>query len=322
MFKCDKISLLYMFQLFSFINYILKIRFQRKFYHRNFADSDFPDLNTKLSHYGIYVPVFIGESFAALRSIPVNLSERYAITALGAMTGVFDDLFDKFGYTRNDVEKLLHHSNYEEKWHPYDIELIRLLHIFNVNSEVDIKSFIVKIAEAQLASNKQRYNNLSKEELCEITFNKGGFSMQLYRRAFYGDVSVVEDLFFYKIGALGQLANDVFDVYKDFKAGIYTLPLCIRLSEVKTIYLNLYAEICKLLNELNYSNREKKRFLQLLSLIAARALVALEQYMELSDGADVILKPEIYSRKQLICDMEKPKMLLKLFSISAKLNEK
>jgi hypothetical protein len=50
----------------------------------------------KITHYyGWAVPAILGAAFCELRGTEMSVEERWASTCQGAMTGLFDDFFDK-----------------------------------------------------------------------------------------------------------------------------------------------------------------------------------------------------------------------------------
>ena len=55
-------------------------------------DNDFKKIE---QYYGFGVPAILGESFCTLRGSMMTPKERKASTYQGAMTGLFDDFFDK-----------------------------------------------------------------------------------------------------------------------------------------------------------------------------------------------------------------------------------
>src|SRR5687767_9983842 len=61
----------------------------------NDGSLDAADFKKITHYYGLAVPAILGESLAVLRGKPLSEKERYALTYLGAITGLFDDFFDK-----------------------------------------------------------------------------------------------------------------------------------------------------------------------------------------------------------------------------------
>ena len=104
----------------------------------------------------------------------------------------------------------------------YWFAYIRLGWKIQINPEI-IKRYALKVYEAQILSLQQENDGLNEDELKKITFEKGGVSMPLYRCGFEGEINELEYNLLYNLGAIGQLENDIFDVYKDDKSGVRTL---------------------------------------------------------------------------------------------------
>ncbi len=58
-------------------------------------------------YYGLAVPAILGEAFCALRGYAMNENERCASTCQGAMTGLFDDFFDKDKLSEEIIQEKL-----------------------------------------------------------------------------------------------------------------------------------------------------------------------------------------------------------------------
>src|SRR5436190_5404165 len=62
----------------------------------------------KITHYyGLAVPAILGEAICLLRGHKMTERERMALTCQGAMTGLFDDFFDKRGKSDETVKTLI-----------------------------------------------------------------------------------------------------------------------------------------------------------------------------------------------------------------------
>lgn len=279
------------------------------------------DDRQRILKYGLYVPLFIGESFARLRNKALTYRERIAITCLGCMTALFDDLFDEQHYSDDFIRDLLLNAT-EKPNHTAQIRLLLHLHsVFLAIAPDKTKSqqLMLAVFDAQVAARQQLNGTLSVQELEDITYRKGGFTMQLYRSAFDGTVSETEDALFYNLGAIGQLENDIFDIYKDYKQGINTLATtCTDIAELRAEYGQLRNRIFTLINQTSYGKSHKKAFRQLCALIIARAEVALQQLYELQLRTENRFCIEKYERNELICDMEKTKNRVNLIRHAAK----
>jgi len=279
----------------------------------------------RLSKYGIYVPLFIGEAFAVLRGNNIAENERVALTSLGCMTALFDDLFDEGQYNDEFIRNLLENPFEPENETPQLAVLVKLYNLFlnNTKHSAEAKLLMSHIYDAQVASRKQKNPDIGTAELEQITYNKGGFTMQLYRLAFENELTDTENILFYKLGAIGQLENDIFDVYKDFKEGINTLVIIEnQIDNLKQRYNSLQREVFAAIEKLHFTNAQKYQFRLICSLIIARGYVAIAQLEKLSAKTNHIFSPSFYSRSELICDMEKPLNRIKLLYYAVKYAKK
>ncbi len=278
-------------------------------YRNNDGSLDSGDLKKITDYYGIAIPVIVGELIAALRGFKLSEEERKALTYLGTTTGLFDDFFDKFHLTdekirqliepsskflgSNSAEKLFLHFNKKVLQYVPDKDL--LFH------------YITKVYEAQIESRKQAVPGLSTEEIYRITIEKGGFSVLLCRAAMLNPFLQGEEKALYEIGGLTQFANDLFDIYKDRNDRIHTLATTARdIEEVRRIFQEHVKKSFTAILHTPYKKRNKHKFLRLASLcLSSRCFVVLDQLKSNQESTENIFRAEAYSRKNLICDMEK-----------------
>lgn len=301
----------------------IKIKRQRnflnKFLHQFSIALDKSDFE-RLNLYGLYVPVFVGESYCMLRGSSLTNEERTAVTCIGASTGLFDDLFDKKSYDVNYIKNLLLNPEVRNGQSAPENTLVQLYVQFLESSPHpnQIKELALKVFDAQVNSKRQFDKWLDENELKLLTFEKGGFTMQLYRRAFGGEISENEDLLFYKIGAIGQLENDIFDVYKDYKEGINTLATTTTdIAQLRETYHNLHREILTCIDKTEFKLSNKNKFKLICAFIFARGYLAINQLELVSKRTNNIFKVSEYSRSELVTDMEKPINRIKLLHYAA-----
>lgn len=270
--------------------------------------------------YAKFIPVFIGHTYTKLYNVGLDQSELERITLLGALTALFDDLFDNNNYDYSKINTLLQnpvelpqHTEFENTL----IAIYNRVRNTSVNNDL-IAELAFKIQHAQIESTKQQNSNLSKQELTAITYNKGGYSMQLYRAAFNRPCSPLEMQLFYKIGAIGQLENDIFDIYTDINDGIHTLATeTTSIHELSIIYNDLKNEIFTLIDQLNLPKTNLNQFKLIIKLITERGNIALSYYSQSVKNSPENSYPLKLSKSQLTCDMEKPINILKLIHYTA-----
>lgn len=273
--------------------------------------TDFKKINT---YYGLAVPAILGEAFCLLRNKKMSASERIASTAQGAMTGLFDDFFDKQYLSDDAVEDILHNkiiagkrSNEKLFDHFYKDALQ------HVPDKKKMQQALMEVYKAQLESKKQTSDSISEKEIQSITFYKGGASLLFYRAAFLPVATTEEEKLIYNLGSLMQLANDIFDVYKDRENGIKTLVTeTTHIAPVREVLQELLSTYYLVAYDIGFPKQNVRQFLSMLSLgIFSRAFVCLDQLEKNEATTNNVFSVQQYSRKQLICDMDQAKNMLK-----------
>jgi len=284
-------------------------------------DDDFK----KVKLYGLTIPAMLGEAFCVLRGQKMTENERKSITYLASITGLFDDLFDKKDLSESYIRNLLDNPNVHTAANSNEKLLVRLYLLgleFSDKKDL-IKLYTLNVYNAQVSSKRQNRGNLMREEIQQITFDKGGLSMPLYRCAFDGDIDKIEYDLLYHLGAIGQLENDIFDVYKDYMSGIQTLVTTeTNIANLRSTYLDLNHRIMELVDMQSYSERNRRRFKLFANLVVCRGLIGLDLLNRNAKGTQGVFSIGKYERKDLICDMESPRNVLKLLHYASLCDKK
>ncbi len=325
----------YLFNLLKSFRYFLhvnrNIRLQKRFMFdkinpilelaRSTNDETIDDEDIKkIKLYGMAIPAVLGEAYCAFRNVPMNETERLSITCLGGITGLFDDLFDRKNLSEEYIKHLLDFPEESKANNSNEKLLVKLYQIGLENSDkqVLIKKYAQKVYEAQIASLKQQQTNLNIKEIEQITFDKGGFSMPLYRCGLAGEIDANDYELLFNLGAIGQFENDIFDTFKDAQAGIQTFSTTLNsVKEIRDIYEKQIIKVFKLIESTSYSKFQQVRFKHFTALVVCSALVCLDQFSKLSQRTNDEFRVNDYSRKELICDMQNPLKILKTLHYAA-----
>lgn len=281
-------------------------------------DRDLQKINL---YYGIGVPSIIGECYCFLRDHQMTTEERTAISYLGALTGLFDDFFDEKRTPHTRIRAMIESPQSMEGNDAHEQLFLnfyrKALEHLNGNA---IKEMFFEVFEAQVFSKEQELEGITEQRIQEITFLKGGFSLLFYRVAIDLPLEGKEREILYSAGEVGQMANDIFDVYKDREAGIQTLVTTANsIDELRQLYTQMMNRVFDLVHQSHFSKKGKRNFLQLFAMgMAGRAFVALDFLKEQEATSGGVFKVHEYERKQLICDMEKPKNILKFLDYHAR----
>ena len=103
-----------------------------------------------------------------------------------------------------------------------------------------------------------------------------------------------------------QFHNDIFDTYRDQQEGIHTLPgSLITHRQLQQLYADHRSEMERHIINLPLKRANKHRFLLLANLALETGQICLNMYAQLDQDMDAVFDPSRYSRKQLVCDMDR-----------------
>lgn len=263
------------------------------------------------NYYGMGVPALLGLLYAMPRSYPISNIERHALTYLGALTGIIDDAFDE-AYI--EVPRVLEYiqtpSSFVSQTAPESLMVFLGTQVLRYLPDIHKKAFwetAMLVFELQQQSILQKHTEVDRAQLLSITRDKGGWPFVLYRYCLENPVTLEEQNLVFELGASMQLGNDIFDVYKDLQQEIRTIPnTIVRIKDLKSIFYE-WMQLC--VNQsvmLVFVNKSaQKTFLVYYLLGMSRCVVCMQQFEKLETLSNGEFKPSQYSRKQLICDMEK-----------------
>ena len=281
----------------------------RKAKSGNDGTLDEDDFNKIRNYYGFGVPSIVGEGICTLRGRPMSDMERMASSYQGALTGLYDDFFDKTKIAHDEIRKMM--DDPELYYAESSLENLFVHFLKTVHNNISNRKFFSetfdKVYAAQIATHGQLDPDFSWDDIKNITFLKGGVSLMFYRSAFDHDLINGEEEVLYNTGSLMQLGNDIFDVYKDEVAHIGTLlTRCKHISEVRAVFQEQLNKTIMLVRQSGFDKGQKRKFLRKLVLGISRCFVCLDQLENLQPSSRGKFKPSEYSREEMICDMEKP----------------
>lgn len=276
---------------------------------KNDGSLEISDFKKITGYYGLSVPAILGESLAILRNLPLSERERFALTYMGATTGLFDDFFDKYKLQEEKIMMLLDHP---EKLKGENAAQDLFIHFYKkalgkIHNTGKVLEFCRKVYDAQIESKKQAEPGLTREQIFQTTIHKGGVSVLFYRAAMAHPFLPGEEEALYEIGGLMQFGNDVFDIFKDRNNHIYTLMTTAeKIDDVRKMFRQQIEKSFEAFGKLNYKPNDIKKFLRMISLcLCSRCFVFFDQLENKQQSTGNMFRPELYSRQDLVCDMEK-----------------
>jgi len=273
------------------------------------------------SYYGLAVVAVLGESFCILRGEEMSEKERTALTYLGGLTGLFDDFFDEKDMSEEHILNLIQKpESTTTKTSHEDLFIKFYKKALKDSADANlVKDYFLKVFDAQVLSKKQVLPETAYDEIKSITLQKGGISLLFYRCALNKLMNKEEEKLFYLLGGLMQLENDIFDIYKDHQGGIRTLVTTeTKIDNIQILYKSLVEEVTNNVLHTNYPKKSKEKFLRIISMIICRGFVCLDMLENNEKKSNNTFSIDKYTRKDLICDMEKPINILKTLGYYAK----
>jgi len=269
------------------------------------TEADFKKIT---SYYAMGVPAILGESLCILRGVPMTKKERLCMSYLGGISGLLDDLFDDPEKSADNLSEFISHPEGGSPRNRHE-GLLKHLYIKGLSYAPHpdkIKQVAHEVFQAQQKSLTQK-GPANRLNISELTFLKGGNSFKYYRLCLSHDLDLKEEKMIFQLGGLLQLGNDIFDVWEDARDGIATISTTT--PGIKLLREKFKRELEKthsFIKATEYEPLPKKKFQRIINLAIARVFVCLDQFEELesSTGGEFLTKR--YSRKQLICDMQKP----------------
>lgn len=234
----------------------------------------------------------------------MNVSENSISQLREYLTGfipLYDDFTDDYQLKHQEIIKTLKRNSNSSN----NFQLASYLYkrIMEEHPDPDFFSDLLeKGGEAQNLSMLQKEEDVSIDQLWEITHKKGGYFTLLCFSIYSKSFSKKQWDFIYNLGAVIQLLNDTFDVYKDAKEGIKTLPNTLpNVIDIEQLFLE---KVNSLLSEdipwkVSNQNFVKRK----LALVFSTGLICIEQFKEV-EKKQGIFPPKILVREELICDMD------------------
>ena len=268
---------------------------------------DAPTFNKIVNSYAIYNPMLC-DAFALLHGRLTNREERIRMLHYFVCSSLFDNFYDRKELTSQELKKIsFDPETYQAKG--FDERMFLHSHVLLKNQVGDQQQYEVvtqQLFMAQQDSIKQFEDTITEEEIRNITFAKGGYSVLLCSFYLENEATAAEQQCWYRIGSIIQLINDLFDIYKDLQDGSHTLAT--RMTNANTFnqfFLELVDRFKEEIRLLPYSPAAKRDFTMSMMGICAFGWIALVQLRAIQGDRLSLPKLETLYRKDLIIDMEK-----------------
>lgn len=255
---------------------------------------------TKYWQLGLHV---ICNAFYELTGKQLSPAEEERILLLSIFSPFYDDLFDEQIMSTAAIETFTLEPGTLEPT-SYTGRAVKMAYTQLLQKSLDPARIIRHMHQVfiwQKASLKQLDATASEEELYDITYKKSYYSILLYLSILDHPPSEAMKEALYPMAGLLQLTNDLFDVYKDMQAGIFTVPnLYPDFDKIELRFMQDVALFNRLLWSMPYADKHKTLYSITIHALNGMGRMALRQLKRNSAGK----KLSALTRKELVCDMD------------------
>ncbi len=273
----------------------------------------------RLTQY-VHVHSLLDFSLCGLAGRKMSNDELKACVYFCACLPLYDDFFDKSDLTEKEIKDLMNAPHGFEPKTPVQELFIYLLRVVYQNlPDSDLFGrYFEQLYYGQEESKKLIDPDLSREEVEQIAFQKGGYSALLFRSVLKHPLIQGEEKALYQLGAVGQVLDDLFDLWDDLEEGINTIVTKFNndFTPVFNKYLHEVEKLKMSFQKLNYEQKNKDKFIRELMLMVNGGTLCGQHYLKLQEKNGGVLDIQKIGREALICDMEKKSNWLKMIKQS------
>jgi hypothetical protein len=181
----------------------------------------------RLKQY-FYGTSYLSFLFSMLRGNTRSKEERFRFIQLSALAYHFDDLADTWQTSRNTGKS--YHGTIKDYGRQADQSGLALHLLNNVEQNLEqaqtqrFEAYMERVFKVETDGRQIRQGTqLDSAVLMELTREKGGCSVLMFRMMQQDHLGPAEEKLWYHFGGLIQLADDIFDVWFDHQEGVTTL---------------------------------------------------------------------------------------------------
>jgi hypothetical protein len=273
----------------------------------------------RLTQY-VQVHSLLDYSLCGLAGRKISKKELKACVYFCASLPLYDDFFDKNNLTAEEIKLLMKApEDFKPKSSVEGLFIHLLKEVYkNLPDTVLFAKYFEGLYYGQEESKKLLDPTLDFEHVKKIAFEKGGHSALLFRSILKHPFLKGEEEALYQLGVVGQLLDDIFDLWDDLEEGVNTIvtKYNVDFTPVYNSYLSEVESLRSSVLELKYSRRCKNKFIRELMLMVNGGTLCGQHYMRLQKENKGIFDIQKIGRESLVCDMENKLNWIKMIKIS------
>jgi hypothetical protein len=167
------------------------------------------------------------------------------------------------------------------------------------------EKYLSEALSAEKKSKRQFDNEISIEEIRDITFKKCGNTFLLIRTILSENLIVNEQEAIFQYGGTAQIGDDILDLYDDISINLNTLANKTELKPLIQLFNCEMDKTIKLFSELDYPQKNIRKTIIRIKIFLSVFNLALQRYQKLQVNTIDWIAIMKMKRKMLILDMER-----------------
>lgn len=247
----------------------------------------------RMKDYPFQFIVFFGDIFSQMFGKKLTDLDRERLTLYAAFLCLYDDFFDEDMLSATQIWNLFENPKYFDAQNTKEQTAQHLLILLfeDLPNQHLFSQYFKKFYDAQLESKSQfQKDNLSKDEIKQISFQKGGFALVLSRLLMDNPLKENELDAVYELGAWFQILDDIVDIHKDRKDKIRTLVTTAqKIEEIATTLQHQTEKSFQMIRSLSYQKSNTENALYQFFMIGSSGWIHLRRLRKLEKKSKAFL---------------------------------
>ncbi len=244
---------------------------------------------------------------AGLQGRELTDAEEKRLLLLSIISPLYEDLFDARNAEVALIRQLTHTPQEYIPQHAGEA-LLKAAYLRLLDCTLDpdkVMAHFNDVCYWQEVSRRQQSGGIGEAELFRITYHKSYHSVLLFYTAFDRYPSPSETAMAFPMAGLMQLTNDVFDVWKDIRSGVFTIPILYRrYGRLERRFSAESARFNQGLARLPFPAAHRKKYALTMHALHAMGAIALRNLRQEARGVQNVTELALLGRKRLVCDMD------------------
>lgn len=257
-------------------------------------------------YYPLFNQIVNCENYLVIKNRKLSAAEKKRLAIISVMATLYDDLIDEEHWNKEQLFSVFN-KTIPEKQQSKKVKLIfaldNELKILWKPTQKYIDALQVSI-EWQLTSLKQLQPNILLDEVLHISKQKCGNSSLLWASVLEENWEEADQKFIFQSGLVGQLVNDLMDVFKDAQDGVHTFILATSsIAEANQIFLAECKKLHQLILACNAPKCLQVKTIRKMAIIHSFGLVSLDHLKKAENKYLNSANFKQAQRKELVTDL-------------------